>query len=133
METGLEQLHHYLGEALVAVPIVLVILALKGARTQPKLAKLMGRIHAFGLLMPGRLVYLVGLTLMYLTGRSITEVFILVGLIGWVPIEIVGKRLIKGELKVVADGGEASSKLLIGAIAQLLLVLTIVVAMEYGH
>ena len=69
--------------------------------------------------------------LMHLNDFSITKPFILVGLFGWVPIEIVAKRLVKAELAVVAGGSEASNKLLVGAIVQLVLILTIFLAMQH--
>ncbi len=132
MLTGLKHLHHA-GEYLVAVPLILVILSVAGARTKPGLAKVASRLHTFAFLMPARLVYIVGIAMMVMTGRSITEVFILVGLIGWVPVEIVSKRLVKAELASVAEGGEASAKLTIGAVLELVLIAIIVVAMEHGH
>jgi hypothetical protein len=132
MLTGLTHLHHA-GEYLVLIPLILIVLSLAGGRSRAGMAKLMGRLHTFAFLMPARLVYVVGLALMFMTGRSITEAFILVGLIGWVPVEIVAKRLVKAELAKVADGGEASLKLTIGAVIEFLLILGIVIAMEHGH
>jgi hypothetical protein len=132
MLTGLSHLHHA-GEFLVIVPFIVGVLSLAGARTKPGMAKVASRIHSFAFLMPARLVYLVGIVLMMMTGRSITEIFILVGLIGWIPIEIVSKRMVKAELAKVADGGEASSKLTIGAFIELALITVIVIAMEHGH
>jgi hypothetical protein len=132
METGLKHLHHA-GEYLVAVPFIIGILSLAGARTKPGLAKLSARLHTFAFLMPARLVYIVGIAIFFMTGRSITEAFILVGLIGWVPVEIVAKRLVKAELAKVAEGGQASSKLTIGAFVEFVLILVIVIAMEHGH
>ena len=132
MLTGLKHLHHA-GEFLVAVPLILVIMSVAGGRTKPALAKLMGRLHTFAFLMPARLVYVVGIALAFMTERSFTEAFILVGLILWVPTEIVAKRLVKAELTAVADGGEASNKLTIGAVVELVLITIIVLAMEHGH
>lgn len=132
METGLKHLHHA-GEYLVAVPFIIGILSLAGARTKPALAKLAGRLHTFAFLMPARLVYIVGIAIFFMTERSITEAFILVGLIGWIPVEIVAKRMVKAELAAVAEGGEASNKLTIGAAVEFVLILIIVVAMEHGH
>jgi hypothetical protein len=132
MLTGLSHLHHA-GEFLVIVPLIVGVLALAGARTKPGMAKVASRIHSFAFLMPARLVYLVGIVLMVMTGRSITEIFILVGLIGWIPIEIVSKRMVKAELAKVADGGEASSKLTIGAFIEFALITGIVIVMEHGH
>ena len=87
METGLRHLHHA-GEFLVAVPLIIGVLSLIGARTKANLAKIASRLHTFAFLMPARLVYIVGIALMFMTGRSVTEAFILVGLIGWVPVEL---------------------------------------------
>jgi len=132
METGLTHLHHA-GQYLIALPVLLVVLSLVGARVKPGLAKRMGQIHNFGFLMPGRLIYLVGFAVMYFTGRSITEHFILAGVILWVPIEIVAKRMVKAELAKVAEGGEASAKLTIGVLVECLLIAAIFVAMKYGR
>ena len=132
MSTGLTHLHHA-GQYLMYLPLILVVLALAGARTKPGLAKVMGRIHTFGFLMPGRLVYIVGIALTFMTGRSFTEHFILAGLILWVPVEIVAKRMVKAELAKVADGGEASGKLTLGAVIECVLIIGIVMAMQHGH
>ena len=130
METGLKHLHHA-GEYLVAIPFILGILSLVGARTKANLAKVSARLHTFVFLMPARLVYIVGIALLFMTGRSVTEPFILVGLIGWVFVEIVAKRLVKAELDAVAEGGEASIKLTIGAFVEFALILGIVWVMEH--
>ena len=132
METGLRHLHHA-GEFLVAVPLIIGVLSLIGARTKANLAKIAARLHTFAFLMPARLVYIVGIALMFMTGRSVTEAFILVGLIGWVPVEVVAKRMVKAELTAVIEGGVASMKLTIGAFVECALVMIIVMAMEHGH
>ena len=132
METGLRHLHHA-GEFLVAVPLIIGVLSLIGARTKANLAKIASRLHTFAFLMPARLVYIVGIALMFMTGRSVTEAFILVGLIGWVPVEVVAKRMVKAELTTVIEGGEASKKLTIGAFVEFALIMIIVMAMEHGH
>jgi len=132
MLTGLKHLHHA-GEFLVAVPLILVVLSLVGGRAKAGMAKLMGRLHSLAFLMPARLVYIVGIALFFMTERSITEPFILVGLIGWVPVEIVAKRMVKAELSQVADGGQASLKLTIGTLIEFVLILGIVWTMEHWH
>ena len=132
METGLTHLHHA-GKYLWAIPLIVAVLSLAGARSKPGLAKLAARLHSFAFLMPARLVYIVGFALMFMTGRSVTEIFILVGMIGWVPVEIVAKRMVKAELSAVADGGEASHKLTIGACVECVLIFVIIMAMEHGR
>jgi len=137
MVEHLKSLHHA-GEYLVAIPLILTVLSLAGGRTKATMAKLMGRLHSFGFLMPARLVYVVGIAIFVMSlqtesPRSITEPFILVGLILWIPIEIVAKRLVKAELAAVHDGGEASARLTIGVVVEFVLITLIVVAMEHGH
>ena len=40
----------------------------------------------------------------------------------WAPIEILAKRMVKPDLQYMADGGQASNKLVIGTGVQLLLI-----------
>ena len=104
-------------------------LILAGAQSNPNLAKWAGYVHNFGVLMLGRLNIVLGLVLgLWLFQPIMLSLggwWMWITILLWAPVEIVGKRMVKAELQVVQDGGEASGALIGGAVIQLLVVVII--------
>ena len=125
-------LHMILGNALFLIAVLNMILALSLARSDAAMSKLMKWSHSLGLLWVGRLVLLIGI------GRVISESgYYLssvanftwqgwVAILLWAPVEIVGKRHVVPDLAVVQDGGQASSRLGLGAGIQLVMITAII-------
>jgi hypothetical protein len=58
-------------------------------------------------------------------GHSFFQPWVLAGLLLWAPVEIAAKRLISPELEDVVDGGVGSSRLMMGAALQLVIIVLI--------
>ena len=126
MEVGLLHLHRTLGYIIFVVALVDLVLVIVKARTDARVASLTAKVHNFGLLMAGRLNLLIGIVLLAIgTTYPLTTWWAWAGLLLWVPIEIVAKRLVKPELAVAADGGTASGRMTLGAVLELLCIVAI--------
>lgn len=125
METGLLHLHRTLGYLIFFLSLVDLVLALTKARTDPRAARLMDQLHRFGLLMSGRLNILIGIATMALLDVPWATWWAWAGLLLWAPVEIVNKRMISPELALAKDGGNASTRLVAGAAAELVLIVAI--------
>ena len=125
MQTGLNHLHTNFAHLLVLTAMISMILAVLGAAKKPSLAKLMAKNHKFGVMMLGRLIYIVGIGMAMVGGHSFTQIWILAGLLLWGAVEVAGKRLVAPELDGVVEGGAGSTKLMLGAAIQLVVIVTI--------
>jgi hypothetical protein len=125
MDTGLIHLHKSLAHLLVFAALLSMILAVAGAGKKAKLANIMAKNHKFGVLMLGRLIYVAGLGTAMMGGHSFFQPWVLAGLLLWAPVEIAAKRLISPELEDVVDGGVGSSRLMMGAALQLVIIVLI--------
>jgi hypothetical protein len=85
----------------------------------------MDQLHRFGLLMSGRLNILIGIATMALLDVPWATWWAWAGLLLWAPVEIVNKRMISPELALAKDGGNASTRLVAGAAAELVLIVAI--------
>ncbi|MCK6503031.1 hypothetical protein L6R53_06490 [Myxococcota bacterium] len=125
METGLLHLHRTLGYLVFVLSLVGLVLALTKARTDARAARLMDQLHRFGLLMAGRLNILIGVATLAVGIWPWTTWWAWAGLLLWAPVEIVNKRMISPELALARDGGAASTRLVAGAAAELVLIVAI--------
>ena len=125
MSTGLNHLHTNLAHLLVLCALLNMILAVVGAGKKQSLASIMDKIHRFGVMVLGRLIYVAGFGLAMVTGHSFTQLWILAGILLWGVVEVAGKRFVGAELSAVNEGGVGSSKLMIGAALQLLSIVVV--------
>lgn len=125
METGLIHLHKSLAHLLVLAALLSMILAVAGAGKKASLANIMGKTHKFGVLMLGRLIYVAGLATAMVGGHSFLQLWILAGLLMWAIVEVSAKRMVSPELEGVVDGGVGSSRLMLGAALQLVVIVVI--------
>jgi hypothetical protein len=122
MDVGMQHLHRSLAYLVILSALIGMILAVLGAGKKPGLANIMSKTHNFGLMMTGRLVYLSGFANVVLGGHLFTNHTIIAGILLWIPMEVVAKRMVKPELSVVLDGGRAGGKLMAGTAIQLLVI-----------
>jgi hypothetical protein len=125
MDVAIQHLHKSLAYLLILSALVDMILAVLGAGKKAGLARIMSKTHNFGLMMTGRLVYVLGFANMSMYGHSFTNHAVLAGIVLWIPMEVVAKRMVKPELSDVIDGGRAGGRLMAGAAIQLLVIVAI--------
>ena len=130
MAIGLNHLHTNLAHLLVLCASVNLVLALLGGGRSAGVAAWVGRIHEYGIMMMGRLIYVAGLGLAMVAGYAIMQPWILAGLVLWGAVEVSGKRLVTSALTAVADGGVETKKLVLGAAVQLVVIVTIYACMQ---
>ena len=110
------------------IALINVVLALKPNRS----AKALKILHLV-LMNIGRLTLLVGVSL-WLIKWSAAPVLNMwwawSALLLWGPIEVLAKRMVKPEIQYLMDGGQSSSKLIIGTVGQLLIVAVIFALMS---
>ena len=122
MDVGIQHMHRSLAYLVILSALIDMILAVMGANKKASLAGIMSKTHKFGLMMAGRLVYLLGFANVVLGGHSFANHAIIAGIILWIPMEVVAKRMVKPELSDVLEGGRAGGKLMAGAAIQLLVI-----------
>ncbi|MCB9778951.1 MAG: hypothetical protein H6742_10340 [Alphaproteobacteria bacterium] len=125
MEVGLIHLHRTLGYLAFVAALVNLVLALTKGRTDARIATVQHHVHNLGLLMSGRINVVLGLTMIFVLSYPLDVWWAWVSLVLWVPVEIVGKRMVKSELAVARDGGTAASRLVAGAGIELLVMVAI--------
>lgn len=121
--TGLLHLHRTLAYLIFVLALVNVGLTLARGRTDARTAGIVGGIARFGIRMGGGLTVLVGLGL-WATHPAwpITTGWAWISLLLWVPVELCGSRLLLPEVALVKDGGQGTTRMLLGALGQLLLI-----------
>ena len=123
-------LHKYIGYTVFLVAVCNLILAMSSARKEALAAKMMQGTHA-AFIWVGRLEILAGIGLVanykdvWLTSQMGYCWQAWVSILLWGPVEVVAKRMIRPDLDVIQDGGEASSRLATGAGIQLVVMLVI--------
>lgn len=124
MEIGLIHGHKGLAYLMFVLALVNVVLSLMPNKNTPKMAKVMKISHML-LMNTGRLTLLVGLSVWGLVHSS-TPVMSMwwawSALLLWGPMEVVAKRLVKPEVGYITDGGQASQKLTVGVVLELVIV-----------
>ena len=122
---GLLQTQRTLSYLLFLVALVNLIIALSKGRNDPNFARGLRLSHRVGILATGRLTVLISVGIWLLEGASLTMWGFWVSLLLWVPVELIGQRMIAPEVSLVQDGGQASARLVAGVASQLLLVAVI--------
>ena len=125
MDVAIQHLHKSLAYLVILSALVDMILAVLGAGKKAGLARIMSKTHNFGLMMTGRLVYVLGFANVSMYGHSFSNHAVLAGIVLWIPMEVVAKRMVKPELSDVIDGGRAGGRLMAGAAIQLLVIVAI--------
>lgn len=126
MLTGLLHLHRTLAYLVFLTALVSVILVLSRGRTDPKMAAMVGAAVRYGIHMGGGLTVLIGLGLWAAhPSWSATTPWIWVSLLLWGPVEVLGRRLVLPEVSLVQDGGQGTSRMILGAVGQLLAIAAI--------
>ncbi len=125
MIVGLLHLHKALAYLIFLVALANVVLALTGGRSDARMAKALRITHMAGLLGAGRLNLLLGVALWVMLPYGIGTWWMWVTLLLWGPIEAVGKRMVKAEVQTVQDGGQGSSRLVVGTVVQLLCIVVV--------
>lgn len=127
MEIGLMHAHKGVAYLIFVFAFINMVIVLMPNKNTPAIAKIMKIVHMVVLNL-GRTVLLLGIAvyaLKYATVPVMRMWWAWSALLLWGPFEVVAKRLVKKEIECIFEGGEASSKLVIGAIVELLLVAVI--------
>lgn len=126
MLTGLTHLHRTLAYLLFLVAMINLVLTFSRGRTDAKIAGIIDMLTRYGVRMGGGLTIVLGTVLWYVHGGyPLTTVWIWASLLMWVPVEILGKRMILAETALVADGGQGTMRMIFGAVGQLLCIAVI--------
>lgn len=120
MLIGLLHTHRSLAYLLFLIALINLVMVLAKARSDEGMARIVRYTHEIGILWFGRVNILVGLSYVFLSGYPLATWWLWVSLLLWGPIEMMGRRFVKAELKIVEDGGEASGRLTTGAVVELL-------------
>lgn len=128
MEIGLIHGHKSLAYLMFGIALINVVLALKPNRS----AKALKILHMV-LINIGRLTLLVGVSLWMIKWSAAPVLnmwWAWSALLLWGPIEVLAKRMVKPEIQYLMDGGQSSSKLVIGTVGQLLIIAVIFALMS---
>lgn len=128
MEIGLIHGHKSLAYLMFGIALINVVLALKPNRS----AKALKILHTV-LMNIGRLTLLVGVSLWMIKWSAAPVLnmwWAWSALLLWGPIEVLAKRMVKPEIQYLMDGGQSSSKLVIGTVGQLLIIAVIFALMS---
>jgi hypothetical protein len=122
---GLLQTQRTLAYLLFLVALVNLIIALSKGRNDSGFARGLHLSHKIGILIVGRINVLIGVVIWILEGHMLSMWGAWAALLMWVPVELIGRRLIAPEVSLVQDGGQASGRLVAGVTIQLLLIAVI--------
>jgi hypothetical protein len=122
---GLLQTQRTLAYLLFLVALVNLIIALSKGRNDSGFARGLHLSHKVGILIVGRVNVLIGVVILVLEGQMLSMWGAWAALLMWVPVELIGRRLIAPEVTLVQDGGQASGRLVAGVTIQLLLIAVI--------
>ena len=128
MEIGLIHGHKSLAYLMFGIALINVVLALKPNRSTTAL-----KILHMVLMNIGRLTLLVGVSLWMIKWSAapiLNMWWAWSALLLWGPIEVLAKRMVKPEIQYLIDGGQSSSKLIVGTVGQLLIIAVIFALMS---
>lgn len=126
MLTGLLHLHRTLAYLVFLTALISVILVLSRGRTDPKMAAMVGAAVRYGILGGGAVTVLVGLGLWAVhPSWTLGTPWIWLSILLWGPVEVLGRRLVLPEVALVKDGGQGTSRMIYGAVGQLLVIAAI--------
>lgn len=126
MLDGLLHLHRTLAYLVFLVVLGNLLLVLWGGRTNPRIGAAIGALARYGLRMGGGLTVVLGATLWAAQGTyPLGTPWIWASLLLWVPVELLTGRFVLPEVALVKDGGQATARLTLGVLAQLVCVAAI--------
>ena len=128
MEIGLIHGHKSLAYLMFVIALINVVLALKPNKS----AKALKMLHTVFVNI-GRLTLLIGLSLWIFVWSATPFMnmwWAWSALLLWGPIEVLAKRMVKPEIQYLMDGGQSSSKLVMGTVGQLLIIAVIFALMS---
>lgn len=125
MLIGLLQTQRTLAYLLFLVALVNLILALSKGRNDSGFARGISLTHRAGILIVGRINLLICAVVWVLDGYPLTMSGVWTVLLLWVPVELIGQRMIAPEVALVQDGGQASGRLVAGVTLQLIAIAVI--------
>jgi hypothetical protein len=117
-------LHKHLAYLLFLASMVNLAMAMSTGRSS-RIASVLKWTHSIGVLQLGRLTLVLGLVVFHQSGLPMATWWIWVSLLLWGPVEMVGKKLVKPELAVIAAGGQGARGLMKGTAIQLVCILVI--------
>ena len=130
MEVGLIHGHKGLAYLIFVLALVNVVLSLMPNKNTPKMVKIIKMTHML-MLNLGRTTLLVGLGVwLVVHSANFASWWAWSALLLWGPMEVVAKRLGKPEVKYMVDGGQASNKLTIGVVVELVIIAVIFALMS---
>jgi hypothetical protein len=124
MYTGLLHTYETLAHLLFLVAILNLVLVLAKAGSDENIARILRYSHEIGILWFGRAMLLAGCGIIF-AGGNLQEWCLWASILLWGPVEALGRRVVKTELRLVEDGGRAASRLTTGATIELLCILII--------
>ncbi len=126
MLTGIVHSHKYLGYLVGGIVILNFLLTIVGARRSAGMAKVVDLLGKIGLGAIGGIVMLAGIYLWVQLNHGLGALWIWGSIALWAPVAVLGKRMVGGEAVKVQEGGEGSSRMVLGAFIQLLCVVAII-------
>ena len=126
MLIGLTHLHRTLAYLVFALALVNTLLVITRGRSSDKTAQYITWVTRYGIRIAGGLTVLLGVGLWAVhPAWKVGTVWLWVSLLLWIPVEMAGTRLVLPDAATVRDGGQGSSRMIVGAVGQLLLIATI--------
>ena len=123
MLIGLLHLHRSLAYLLFLGALIVVGLSVARGRTDPRVAGTLDWVVRYGITWGGRVTAVIGAVMWaFISTYGVGTWWLWVSLLLWGPVEVLGKRLILPETELVRDGGQATGRLVLGAVGQLLLI-----------
>ena len=126
MLIGLLHAHRTLAYGVFLVALGNLLLVLWGGRSNPKVAAAIGALARYGLRMGGGLTIVLGAALWAVqSSYPLGTWWIWVSILLWAPVDILGGRIVLPEVALVRDGGQATARLTLAVLGQLLCVTAI--------
>ena len=107
MYTGLLHTYETLAHLLFLVAMLNLVLVLAKAGSDETIARLVRYSHEIGILWFGRAMLLIGCGVILTGGGALQEWGLWASILLWGPVEALGRRFVKTELRLVEDGGLA--------------------------
>ncbi len=120
----LYHVHKDIGYLVFVLLVLQFLLVLSGAQKKEGMRRALDLIQTVAVRIGGPLILLAGFYLWHYFAYPVSTWWMWVALLLWGPMEIVGKRMVRPELEASVAGGN-SSKLLLGATLQLIIILAI--------
>jgi len=122
MPEAMQHLHKYLGYSIFILLVLQFLLALSGGGKKVGTRRILDIIQTVSIRIGGPIILLAGFYLWHSMNYWLGTWWLLAAFFLWAPMEIVGKRMVRPALEH-SEGSENSSKLVLGATLQLVIVL----------